>query len=337
MPNDIPVVQPGPIAIAPASDDIAAFLAEGHKPDSSEAPEGEVESTETADETSTDDSDTTTDTDDNTDTSDTKETKVKLPSDSVDFAKLVEALDTKDVATLMEALGPLADEMLSSKSHKTLRLQAKDLKIAQKAAQQAEEKANELIDKLSNKYSDPIEVRKAIDSKDPGAVDKFIDYAEKTTGATWNDIIRWVVGGMAGRQTRLQQKAVEAETASVKNAQSQAEALEQAKTWVSGAVTKVDAALLTEAPEIVDLIINEIKTGYSKGITSPAKALPLAMAKLKDQHDRLTKLFARKNKKATPAPAVSAKVGTNADNNKPTRVLSVDEEIAAFKKELGIK
>lgn len=268
----------------------------------------------------------------------TPEAKTLKASDNVDLHKLVEAIDTKNVAALVEALGPAAEDLLSSKSHATLRHQIKDAIAATKKANDAEKKADDVANRLAAKYSDPIAVRKSIETGDKDAVDKFIDYAEKTCGADWNTVMRWVSKGLGGRPERLAIKKQEAETAVVAKTAQESQALEQTRAWVAEGLKAKDPTLATEAPELVDLVIEEMRAGFHSGVTTTAKALPLVLKKLEAQHAKLSKILAKTGtkKKVESAPAPAARVGTRADATK-TRRTTLDEDIAATKREMGLR
>lgn len=266
-------------------------------------------------------------------------TETPAEAQGVDVAKLTAALKAEDLPAFIEALGPAADKLLTSKAHKALRIAARDLTKQKAAVVEAQAQATTLTDKLVEKYSDPIEIRKATVANSPDAVDKFIDYAEKTVGADWNAIMQWVAKGLAGRPERLAAKAKAATTATETQTTAQKAALVQTQTWVTAEVTKTDPEMLKDAPEIVDLVIDEIRKGYAAGITTPAKALPLVLKKLEAQHARLAKLLARKGgkkPKVEAAPAPAARVGKRADAD-ATRPRTLEEDIAWTKKEMGVK
>lgn len=265
--------------------------------------------------------------------------KVERASDKIDLASLVEAIDTKDTAKLLAALGPAADDLLSGKAHAALRVQLKDANEAIKKAALAEKRADGIAEKLGAKYADPIAVRKAIDTGDKSAVDMFIDYAEKTAGTDWNTVMRWVAKGLAGRPERLAVKQQEAAKQVETQTAEQKQALEQTKAWVTEGINAKDVSLVKEAPELVDLVIDEIRTGYARGVDSPAKALPLVLKKLEAQHAKLAKLLAKTGKKpvvkeVTPSPA--SRVGTRPEQPR-TRRTTLEEDIAATKREMGLR
>lgn len=268
----------------------------------------------------------------------TQEASKAKDSDKLDYVKLVAAVDNEDLPGLIEALGPAAEKLLTSSAHKALRLAAKDLTAKKKAAAEAEAKAHSLATKLADKYSDPIEIRKAVQSQDVKAVDLFVDYAEKTVGADWNAIMKWVAQGLAGRPARLEAKKQAEAAQQQQQTKEQRDALEATQNWVKTEVTKADAQLLTDLPDVVDLVIEEIRGGYHRGVVNPAKALPLVLKKLEAQHEAIGRILARKNKgkKASTTATPAARVNTKADQGK-TRPKTLEEDIAEFKKELGVK
>jgi hypothetical protein len=253
---------------------------------------------------------------------------------AIDGKKLAEAIEKRDLAALLEAIGDeAADEMLGSKAHKTLRLQVKDLVKAQKAAASTMDNAKLLAEKLDEKYRDPISTRKAAEA---GNVDAVIDAFESWSGKPWADLQRWIAKGLGGRPERLAAKAKEQTKATVEQTAEQQKALAETKTWVEGVVKKVDAKLLEAVgSDVVDLVIEEIRSGLAKGVDSPTKALPLIKGKLKTRYENLHKYFGERKAKKTPPPVVAAKAGRS--EGKSTRSLTLEELIAETKKEAGIR
>lgn len=245
---------------------------------------------------------------------------------AVDTDALLAALEAGDPAAFIAALGDKADAVLTGKAHKVLRLQLKDAKAAQEQAQQ-------LTQGLAVKYGDPISARKAAEA---GDVDSFVDMVEKWAGNSWNDVMKWVAKGIQGRPERLEAKQRDAAKVETGKTVEQAKALDETRVWVGDSLKKADAKLLESAPELVDLVIAEIKTGLAKGVDTPAKALPLAKAKLKTQYERLHAVFGAGG--AAPKPKTVV-VATRRDKDTPvnTRPMSLQEEIATFVKQEGLK
>lgn len=253
------------------------------------------------------------------------------PAD-VDAAAVTAAIKAKDVQAFLKALGPHAEEMLGSKAHKALRIAAK---TAEKAAEKAAKKdadAHELVQQLAAKYGDPIAARKAAEE---GDTDAFITLVEKWSGRPWNDTIRWVTQGIAGRKERLEARAREDGEAARQAAAKKEQAVAEARKWADDGVKRLAPEL--HHPEVVDMVMAEIRAGYSQGITTPAKALPLVRRKLEEQYGRLKKVFdggrgaPPKKKVESPAARVARSEGG------ATRPRTLDEEIAAFVAENGLR
>lgn len=328
---------PDDAAAPDLSADIAAFLAEN--PDQSQiVPESETPTDESADE-SEDSDESAADEADESDESDEDETEAKPEKAAkVDVKAIEKAIADKDLPAFLEALGPAADELLTSKAHKTLRVQVREIRKAQEAAVKDTAKAKELETTLNARFGDAVDVRKAVQASSPDAVDKFIDYAEKAVGADWVQIQRWVAQGLVGRNTRLEQKKQADTTAQTAAQAKQATAVQETKTWITDGIKKVDATLLTDAPEVVDLVFEAMRAGFKKGIDTPAKALPLVLKKLEAEHARLTKVIARakKGKKPAAAPAPAARVASAKDTGK-TREATLEENIAEIKKSMRLR
>lgn len=339
---------PGNVVIAPpaapvqtsAAADIAAFIAEGHKADDGDISGGISEADGEADGSVADEADgSVADEGDGSGAADpgeaetATETEPAAETDSaataplakVDPAALAAAVEGKDLAALLKAMGPAAEEMLSSKAHVTLRHQIRDLEKAKSEATAKKAEADGLAVKLGEKYGDPIAARKAAEG---GDVDAFLDLVEKWGGHDWNTMIRWVSNGIVGRKERLEAKAADVTKQSGEKETKRAAALTEAKTWVTGVLSKSDAQLVKDCPEIVDLCIDEIRGGHGKGVDSPAKALPLALKKLKAQHERLSRYFANKGKPPKEVARVAAAKVDQPQDEQKTRKMSVEELIA---------
>ncbi len=249
------------------------------------------------------------------------------PAD-VDAAAVAAAIKAKDVQAFLKALGSHADDLLGSKAHKALRIAAKAAEKAHEKATKKDNDAHSLVEQLSAKYGDPIAARKAAED---GDVDSFITLVEKWSGKPWNDVMRWATSGIAGRKERLdagdREGKAQAQQAAAKKEQAQAEV----KTWVDNGIKRLAPEL--HHPEVIEMVVAEIRDGFSKGITTPAKALPLVRAKLEARYQMLKKVFdggrGAPLKKRTEAPSsrVASAEGTK------TRTLSLDDQIAAFVKE----
>jgi hypothetical protein len=342
-PASAPVaVQSAPPADDTLDADIAAFIAEGHEPDDEEPPEEDGEEPEAEEDEDEDDDAEDDESDDDADDGDSDgddevadedsaeddaEDEEQEPAPSlataVDLKALKKALDADDPVAFVKALGAKAETLLTGKAHKALRLQVKEL-------ERTEAKANLLATQLGEKYGDPIAARKAAES---GDVDAFITMVEKWAGHPWNDVARWVTAGIAGRPARLEQKQREEQSAALTAKAKQEQAVAEMTAWVDSGVKKLAPELHSE--EVTALVVAEIRAGFNQGVTTPAKALPLVKAKLEAQYRRLHKVFgARPPKKKTPAP--SARI-QRPQTGGSTRETSLDEDIADFMKEHGLK
>lgn len=249
----------------------------------------------------------------------------------VDAAAVTAAIAAKDVQAFLKALGPHADVLLGSKAHRALRIAAK---AAEKAAEKATKKdsdAHELVRQLADKYGDPIAARKAAED---GDVDSFITLVEKWSGKPWNDVMRWATQGIAGRKERLEAADRQTKAQTQQEAAKKEQAQAEVKAWVDGGVKKLAPEL--HSPEVVEMVVAEMRAGYAKGITTPAKALPLVRAKLQAQFEHLKKVFdgGRGAPKAKRPEAPAARVTRSEGGN--TRPRTLDEEIASFVKENGL-
>lgn len=308
--------------------DIAAFLAEGNKPDDTPLLDAPADATKVEDDEPSSTADTSEgDGDDSGDDGEAEEE----PAFKVDAAKLAEAVEKKDLSALLEAMGPAAEEMLTSKAHVTLRLQEKELRKGQKALSDGESKLKDTTIKLSERYRDPITARKAVEA---GDVDTFIETVESWSGGhSWNDLITWVGKGLAGRTERLEAKAKDDQKTATEDQTKREKALAETKTWISTSLEKSHASVLKDLPDVVDMVLAELRDGVAKGIDTPLKAMPLVMKKLQQRHEALAKLFATKTKQKKPTSPPSSKVGREEGTKKETRELSLEESIAKFVKE----
>jgi hypothetical protein len=249
----------------------------------------------------------------------------------VDAAAVTAAIKAKDVQAFLKALGPHADTLLGGKAHRALRIAAKEAEKAAEKAKKKDSDAHSLVQQLADKYGDPIAARKAAEE---GDVDSFITLVEKWGGRPWNDLIRWTTQGIAGRKERLDARDRESKAAEQMAAAKKEQAQAEVKAWADAGVKKLAPEL--HDPEVVEMVVAEIRTGFSKGITTPAKALPLVRAKLQARYELLKRVFdggrgaPAKKKVEAPAARVTRSDGGN------TRPMSLDESIAAFVKENGL-
>lgn len=255
------------------------------------------------------------------------------PAAAVDLSALKDAIAKKDPVALVKALGDSAEELLGAKAHKALRIQVKQIQAEQAKAAKKHTQADDLVKQLSAKYGDPIAARKAAEE---GDVDAFVTLVEKWSGHAWNDVMRWATAGMAGRKERLAQVEREGKAQDQMAAAKREQAQAEVKAWVDQGVKKLAPEL--HDPEVVDMVVAEIRAGFANGITTPAKALPLVKEKLKARYNLLKKVFdggrgaAPKAKPKAPSAAIErAEVGGK------TRLKTLDEEIAEFKRAEGLR
>lgn len=176
---------------------------------------------------------------------------------------LEKAIEAGDVRKFLEALGDKAEALLGGKAHKALRLQAAELGTQEKRLKKAHAALNE-------KFGDPVEARKKWEA---GDIDAFVDLIEKQSGVPWADCEKAVHESIAGRETRLQSKAKADEAAKAVAETKRAEHETSLKTLITDTVKASDAKLLAADPEIVEDVFRIMRTGWKRGINTPAKAL----------------------------------------------------------------
>jgi hypothetical protein len=232
---------------------------------------------------------------------------------------LLEAIDSGDVRQLIAALGDKAEALLGSKAHGALRVAARELDAKEKRLATTAER-------LDSKYADPIAVRKACEAGAENAFDLFADYVEKTTGRTWNDVLKWAAKAAIGRGERLTAQAAEGKAKEEKRATAQAEVM----TWVqSGIKGKPIAAV----PNAAQLVYDKIKEKHAHGIDTPAKAIPLVLADLRKHHATLAKVVGKEPAKVRrEAPSARDRVSTK---ETPYKRSSIEEDIAWAKQFRG--
>ena len=317
-------------AAAPSIDaDIAAFIAEGHRPD--ETPDAAAPTEEVApDEVENDEGTEAVEADsDGADpVADSGDAENQPAPSAVDQTALAAAIAAGDPKAFIEALGPAAEQLLSAPAHRALRLAVKEAGKVQAAAKADQQKAEELTTRLGEKYGDPITARKAAENGDPNT---FLDMIERWSGGhSWNDIVKWASTCIAGRPARLEakQRTESVDTAQAAAAKEQKQA--EVRAWVDGGLKKLAPEL--HDPEVVDLVVAEIRAGYAKGITTPAKALPLVRKKLEARYQRLHKVFGKDAlKKAAKGKSPSA-AAAHTDGGGKTRPTTLEEDIAWAKK-----
>lgn len=258
---------------------IAEFLAEGHKNDDPATPGTEPAGDEPAEPIGDDPA---------SDDEDGAEARVAT-SDDYDVNAITEAIDAKDVRALINALGPAADELLGSKAHRALRVAIRELTTQEK-------KVQKIAGDLQAKYGDPIAVRAAAAK---GDINAALDSFERQWGMPWTEIVRQVNAAAAGKPARLEYKAAQAPPLDPQAQQKNADAVLRLKSAITDTVKKVDKKL-AGVPDITDRIYAAMQAGYSRGITTPAKALVVVKADLKKLHATLGTAL---SSKAEPPPA----------------------------------
>lgn len=323
---------PGPATTVDA--DIAAFLAEGHEPDDIQADTGpaddsvaDAEPLADSEEEPNVDADSADADSDGPDLDTEGEAEAAKPS-AVDLKAVQAALDADDPVAFVQALGKKAETLLGSKAHIALRIAVKEAEKVATVAKGEQTKAHDLAVKLGEKYGDPIAARKACEG---GDVDSFLDLIEKWSGHPWNDVVRWASNGIAGRKERLEQKARQENAQSVEATARQEQKQAEVRAWVDGGVKKLAPEL--HDPDTVDLVVAEIRAGYTKGITTPAKALPLVRAKLEARYKKLHAVFGKgvqPKGKRPPAPSAAA---AHTNGGSKTRRSTLEEDIAWAKQQ----
>jgi hypothetical protein len=322
----------------PQRDKTGKFLGRKRK---DEAEEDEAEAEETAAEEG----------DEETDEGEVEEraTPGEIDMDAVSAA--VNAEGGVDILALAKALGKDPEELgVSPAQHKAIRL-------SQKKATQTLARANSLAERLQKQFGDRVAARKAVEAGDlqPG-----IDCVEAIFGMSWNDLNRAVAATLAGkplpdlenkRELReLKKKDAERAEAAKKADEEKAtsERTEAAKAFI-GTKIKGDklaspevAKLLKDAglPSITDLVFEELKAGYARGMTDPKKALELVRQKLTKQAKALAAGgLVTLPKPAGAKPAVSAskpRAGAQAGAAGNSREMTDAELRASVLKDAGL-
>lgn len=207
------------------------------------------------------------------------------------------ALDAEggvDMIALAKALGKEPEDLaVTPAQHLALR-------VAQRKAKSTLKRAETLADRLQKTFGDRVAARKAVGT---GDLAPAIECVEGIFGMSWNELNRAVAASLAGkplpdleekRELReLKKSKQEREDADKKTKEetATAERNDQAKQFISSKIKGDKLAspefnrLLKEAgfPSVVDLVFEELKQGYSKGLTDPKKALEKVRARLQRQ------------------------------------------------------
>jgi hypothetical protein len=223
--------------------------------------------------------------------------EVSLETISGNAQAIVAALKAEgavDIVALAEALGVTPEQLgVSPATHAAIRAN-------QRKAKAMVDKALDLGKRLNETYGDQAAARKAAEN---GELEPAIEFCERTFGMPWNELNRMVAQLLQGKPVKdLAQKrelyelkkkeaAREAEQkkASAEKARAQKEA--DAKAWIASSIKGDKLASpdlekqLSEAgfPTITDLVFEEMKAGYAKGLTDPRRALEKVKAKLTKQ------------------------------------------------------
>jgi hypothetical protein len=219
------------------------------------------------------------------------------PAGEFDRDAIQAALDSDggvDMLALAKALGKDPEELgVTPAQHLALR-------VAQRKAKATLKRAGDLADKLQKQFGDPVRARKAVET---GDLNPAIEYVEGVFGMSWNELNRAVSAALVGKplpdleakrelrelkkkeQERAEQdKKTKEETAAAQRA-------EEAKQFIAAKIKGDKLAspefnkLLKDAgfPTITDLVFEELRQGFSKGLTDPKKALEKVRARLQKQ------------------------------------------------------
>jgi hypothetical protein len=243
--------------------------------------------------------------------------------------ELEKAIAAKDVKAFIAALGDAANDLLGGKAHKALRLAAKEIR-------DGEERLAKSAKALTERFADPTAAFEAA-KRGPDGADAFVEAIERQAGASWADIVKYVNDSQAGKDARLQAKArADAEKTSADQAK-RAEHERTLRTLITDTVKGSDAKLLEADPEIVDDVFRVMKTGWSKGINTPAKALVVVKRRL----ESLAKVLApapAAPKPKTPPPRRPTRNGVpqpRVPQSKGAPILDPEEMVSQFLREEG--
>ncbi len=299
---------------------IAEFLAEGHEPDDEKTEAGETEPGEADD--AADESEEASDTETGEESDEDAEETEDKPVDADLGTRLAKAVLSKDPTKLIAALGSHAEELLGSKAHKALRVQARELKEREAAHVKADTTLREI-------FGNPVAARQAATK---GDADAFVECLERFANAPWTTIVKFVNDAQAGKPARLEAKAVaEAEVKKATNAKQEA-AAKQVKDAIVSVVKKKDAALLKAHPRVVELVYDAMRAGFHDGVNTPVKALIKVRAELKETYGALTKVFGGKTTKAARTPSLRPPE----PRNTPGKPQTEDEFRREFLRENGL-
>jgi hypothetical protein len=271
----------------------------------------------------------------------------------VDLEALKAALAAEggvDLLALAKALGKDPTELGLTQG------QAAFLRLEKKKAAETLAKAQSLSERLQRDFGDQVQARKAASE---GDLQPAIDFIEATFGMKWNDLNKMVAQLLQGKPIadlekhrelhQLRKKEAERQAQEKKQAEEQAAAakVEQAKQWIRTQIKsdKLASPEMEQAlkdagfPSVVDLVFEEMQSGYSQGLTDPKKALEKVRSKLQRQAKALrtaglvpASSTPKKAPLSTGKPRESAQTGA-AGNGRPM----TDQELRqAVLKEAGL-
>lgn len=221
--------------------------------------------------------------------------------------------DGVDMLALAQALGVDPEKLkVTPAQHRILRLQ-------QSRAKQMAQKAHDLSKRLTEQYGDQVKARQAVGE---GNLDPAIAFIEGTFGMSWNELNRAVGQLLQGKPVKdieqkrelqeLRKKEADRTAAEKKATEERAaqQKVSDAKTWITSRLKGDKLATpelnkqLSEAgfPTITDLVFEEMKAGYSKGLTDPQKALEIVKRKLTKQARALQAVVGPSKPAAPPKP-----------------------------------
>lgn len=199
-----------------------------------------------------------------------------------------------DMLALAQALGVDPEKLkVTPAQHRILRLQ-------QSKAKRMIQQAHDLSKRLTEQYGDQVRARKAAAD---GDLNPAIEFIEGTFGMGWNDLNKMVgqllqgkpVKDLESKRELIELRKKEAARAEAeKKAETEkvtAQKVTDAKTWITNSLKGDKLATpelnkqLSEAgfPTITDLVFEEMKAGYARGLTDPRKALEVVKQKLTKQ------------------------------------------------------
>ena len=243
--------------------------------------------------------------------------RVEGQIDPVEVRKALRAKGGVDLIALAKALGVAPEALKLTPS------QAKAIRIERRKTQQTLERAAKLSGELEQKYGDQVRARKAASE---GELQPAIEFVENTFGMSWNELNKMVadllqgkpIGDLDQKRELRDLRRQEAERAAKAKAD-QAEAAKQgkvteAKRWISSSIKgdKLCDPGLNEQlraagmPTVVDMVYEELKTNYSRGLTDPKKALERVKGKLEKHAKALQAAGVLPKTKPAPKQAVTA-------------------------------